>query len=55
VQVFLSPGVAIGGIQWEVQILSAGIRTQALRFLFQCCVQVFLSPSVAIGGIQWEV
>jgi hypothetical protein len=29
VQVFLSPGVAIGSSQWEVQTLSAGIHTGA--------------------------
>jgi hypothetical protein len=32
VQVFLSPGIAIGGSQWEVQTLSAGIHTGARRW-----------------------
>jgi hypothetical protein len=26
----LSPGVAVGGSQWEVQALSAGIRAEAI-------------------------
>jgi hypothetical protein len=32
VQVSLSPSVAIGGSQWEVQTLSTGIRTGARRW-----------------------